>query len=64
MSEELFRCKRGPVAKVITSTAARDRAQLVVMGRVGRRGVKARLLGNTAENVLQHLRTDVLALKP
>jgi universal stress protein E len=59
-----FRCKRGPVAKVITSTAASDRAQLVVMGTVGRKGVKARLLGNTAESVLQHLKTDVLALKP
>ena len=64
LPEGAFRCKRGPVPKVITSTAARDRAQLVVMGTVGRRGVKAKLLGNTAENVLQHLRTDVLALKP
>lgn len=56
--------KRGPVAKVITSEAARVRAQLVVMGTVGRKGVRARLLGNTAESVLQLLHTDVLALKP
>jgi universal stress protein E len=34
------------------------------MGTVGRQGVKARILGNTAENVLRHLKTDVLALKP
>ncbi len=59
-----FRCKRGPVARVIGSEAARVRAQLVVMGTVGRRGVKARLIGNTAESVLRHLRTDVLTLKP
>lgn len=59
-----FRVKRGPVAKVITSEAARVRAQLVVMGTVGRKGVTARLLGNTAESVLQLLNTDVLALKP
>lgn len=59
-----FRVKRGPVAKVITSEAARVRAQLVVMGTVGRKGVKARLLGNTAESVLELLHTDVLALKP
>jgi len=60
----VFRMKRGPVAKVITSEAARVRAQLVVMGTVGRRGVKARLLGNTAESVLGLLHTDILALKP
>lgn len=60
----LFRAKRGPVDKVITSDAAQQRAQLVVMGTVGRKGMKARLLGNTAESVLRHLKTDVLALKP
>lgn len=59
-----FKVKRGPVEKVITSQAAAKRAQLVVMGTVGRKGVKARLLGNTAEKVLRHLKTDVLALKP
>jgi universal stress protein E len=49
---------------VITSEAARTRAQLVVMGTVGRTGIKGRLMGNTAESVLRLLRTDVLALKP
>ena len=58
-----FRVKKGPVEKVITSVAAQERAQLLVMGTVGRRGVRARLLGNTAEKVLRHLRTDVLTLK-
>ena len=60
----VFRCKKGPVAKVIGSEAARVRAQLVIMGTVGRRGVKARLIGNTAEAVLRHLRTDILTIKP
>lgn len=59
-----FICKRGPVERVITSQAAKVRAQIVVMGTVGRKGVKARLLGNTAEKVLQHMKTDVLAIKP
>ena len=59
-----FRCKRGPVARVINSRAAKVRAQIVVMGTVGRKGVKARLMGNTAEKVLGHLKTDVLAIKP
>lgn len=62
--EKAFQCKHGPVEKVITSHAARVRAQMVVMGTVARKGVKARLMGNTAEKVLQHLKTDVLAIKP
>lgn len=64
LPESAFHCKRGPVEKVITSRAAKVRAQIVVMGTVGRKGVKARLLGNTAEKVLRHLKTDVLAIKP
>jgi len=59
-----FHCKRGPVEKVITSYAADVRAQIVVMGTVARKGVRARLLGNTAEQVLRHMKTDVLAVKP
>jgi universal stress protein E len=59
-----FRLKQGPVDKVITSVAARLKAQLVVMGTVGRKGVRAKLIGNTAEHVLARLKTDVLALKP
>lgn len=64
LPEKAFRVKRGPAEKVITSEAAKQRAQLVVMGTVGRKGVKGRLIGNTAEKVLRHLHTDVLALKP
>lgn len=58
------RIEWGEIEKVIPSAAARLRAQLVVMGTVGRHGVNARLMGNTAERVLMRLRTDVLALKP
>jgi universal stress protein E len=59
-----IRLKQGPVDKVITSVSARLKAQLVVMGTVGRKGVRAKLIGNTAEQVLTRLKTDVLALKP
>ncbi|RLA48635.1 MAG: universal stress protein [Gammaproteobacteria bacterium] len=62
--ESAFHCKRGPVEKVITSRAAKVRAQIVVMGTVARKGVRARLLGNTAERVLRHMKTDVMAIKP
>jgi len=64
IDEKAFVTKRGPVDKVITSQAAKARAQVVVMGTVARSGLKAKLLGNTAESVLQDLNTDVLALKP
>jgi universal stress protein E len=61
--EAAFRCKRGAAEKVISSRAAAVRAQIVVMGTAARKGVKALVLGNTAEKVLLHLRTDVLAIK-
>ena len=64
LPEKAFECKRGPVDKVITSAAANSRAQVVVMGTVGRSGIKGKFIGNTAESVLQLLRTAVLALKP
>ena len=54
----------GEVDRMIPSTASRLKAQLVVMGTVGRQGVRARLIGNTAERVLTRLHTDVLALRP
>jgi universal stress protein E len=59
-----IRLKNGPIDKVITSESARLKAQLVVMGTIGRKGVRGQLIGNTAEKVLTRLRTDVLALKP
>ena len=62
--EKDFIVKRGPVEKVIASQAAARKAQIVLMGTVGRKGVKAKLIGNTAEKVLAHLKTDVMALKP
>lgn len=39
-------------------------AQLVVMGTIGRKGIKGAFMGNTAERVLTQLRCEVLALRP
>ncbi len=39
-------------------------AQLVVLGSVGRTGLSAALIGNTAEHIIDRLDCDVLALKP
>ena len=62
--EEHIHIEHGVVEDVIAHAAGRLRAQLVVMGTVGRHGVSARLIGNTAERVLTRLGTDVLAMKP
>ncbi|WP_206485681.1 universal stress protein UspE [Thalassotalea sp. G2M2-11] len=39
-------------------------AELVILGTVGRTGLSAALIGNTAEHVIDRLNCDVLALKP
>jgi len=59
-----FTFKRGPTAQTIVSETAALKAQLVVMGTVGRKGVKAQMIGNTAEAVLGLLNVDTLTLKP
>ena len=64
LSPKLFKLKRGPVDKTIVSEAHDLKPQLLVMGTVGRKGIKAKLLGNTAESVLQLLNSDTLTIKP
>lgn len=64
LAEDRIHVEHGEVAEVIADVAERLVAQLVVMGTVGRQGLNAKLIGNTAERVLTRLGTDVLALKP
>ena len=59
-----FYVKAGEPEKVIPSIAAQQKAGLVVIGTVGRKGLQAKVLGNTAEKILSLLKSDVLALKP
>jgi len=49
---------------VISEVAHRIDAELVILGTIGRTGISAALIGNTAEHVLDQLNCDVLALKP
>lgn len=56
--------KAGPASKVIPSLASKHSAGLVVLGSIGRKGLKAKLLGNTAESVLALLKTDILVIQP
>ncbi|MBL4764300.1 MAG: universal stress protein UspE [Colwellia sp.] len=49
---------------VIEQVAAKLDAELVILGTIGRTGISAALIGNTAEHVIDQLNCDVLALKP
>ncbi len=54
----------GQVDQQIRQLSHQLKAGLVVLGSIGRQGLAGALLGNTAEQVLQHLHTDVLIIKP
>jgi universal stress protein E len=54
----------GNASKVIPSVASKNGAALVIIGSIGRKGLKAKLLGNTAESVLALLKTDILIIQP
>ncbi len=64
MDRSQLHIRAGLAEKVIPSLAADCDASMVVIGTVGRKGVKGKMLGNTAEKILTLLKTDVLALKP
>ena len=56
--------EEGLPESVIEQVALRLDAELVILGTVGRTGISAALIGNTAEHVIDQLNCDVLALKP
>ncbi|MBT2152826.1 universal stress protein UspE [Pseudoalteromonas tetraodonis] len=62
-SEQCF-IEEGLPEDVIPDVAKRLNSELVVIGTVGRTGLSAALVGNTAEHVIDSLDCDVLALKP
>lgn len=62
--ENNFHIHAGKPELVIPSSAAKYRAGIVIIGTVGRKGITQKLVGNTAENILSCLKTNVLALKP
>lgn len=56
--------RAGPPERVVDGVASKLKVALVVMGTIGRKGLKGRLLGNTAEKVLHANRSNLLALRP
>ncbi|MCG6201349.1 universal stress protein UspE [Psychromonas antarctica] len=62
--EQNTHLKQGLPEDVISEVANDINAQLVILGTVGRSGLSATLLGHTAEQVIDNLNCDLLALKP
>jgi universal stress protein E len=55
---------KGIARKEIPSLAKRIKADMVVMGTVGRIGIPGFIMGNTAETILNQIDCSVLAMKP
>ncbi|MBT0723077.1 universal stress protein UspE [Rosenbergiella sp. S61] len=56
--------EQGEPEEVIPEIAAKLNAGVVVLGTFGRSGFSAAFLGNTAEQVIDHLRCDLLVMRP
>jgi nucleotide-binding universal stress UspA family protein len=55
---------KGEAGKVIPELAAKNRADLIIMGTQSRSGVAGFLIGNSAEKILHKANCSVLAVKP
>jgi len=55
---------KGNARKEIPAFAKSIKADLIVMGTVGRTGIPGFIMGNTAESILNHIDCSVLAVKP
>ena len=64
IDEKFTHVAKGLPEEVIPELADRLDAGVVVLGTIGRTGLSAAFLGNTAEQVIDHLRCDLLAIKP
>jgi universal stress protein E len=62
--ESQIHIQQGLPEDVISEVAEEIDAELVILGTVGRSGLSATLLGHTAEQVIDNLNCDLLALKP
>ncbi|WP_413701709.1 universal stress protein UspE [Psychromonas sp. KJ10-10] len=64
ITEKQIHLEQGLPEDVISEVAKEIDAELVILGTVGRSGLSATLLGHTAEQVIDQLDCDLLALKP
>ncbi len=56
--------RKGEARKLIPEVASAIKADLLVMGTVGRSGIPGFFIGNTADSVLRQVDCSVLAIKP
>ncbi|MGG2142092.1 universal stress protein UspE [Symbiopectobacterium sp. RP] len=64
LDERLTHVEKGLPEEVIPDLAEHLQAGVVVLGSLGRTGLSAAFIGNTVEHVIDHLRCDLLAIKP
>lgn len=62
VGEEFVHVLRGTPADVIRNTAEEIGADLIMIGTVGRNGIRGTVVGNTSERLLDHTTSDVLVL--
>lgn len=53
---------KGAAAQVISELADKIEADLIIIGTVGRTGIKGQVVGNTSEKILDHTGADVLVV--
>ncbi|KAB7896610.1 universal stress protein UspE [Rouxiella sp. S1S-2] len=64
LDEKYTHVEKGLPEEVIPDLAEHLQAGVVVLGAIGRTGLSAAFLGNTTEQVIDHLKCDLLAIKP
>ena len=62
VSENFVHIGRGQPADVVRETAEAIGADLILIGTVGRAGIRGTIVGNTSERLLDHTESDVLVL--
>lgn len=61
---ECIHIEDGPPWGVISSLGKKLRAQCLVVGSMGRKGISGKLIGNTAEKLIRIANTDLLVVSP
>lgn len=64
IATEFCHVQEGMPEDVIPKVAKEIDAEIVIIGTIGRTGLSAAIIGNTAEHVIDRLDCDILALKP
>lgn len=64
IAKECVHVKFGKPEKCIASVATKSKAHAVVIGSMARKGIKGKLVGNTAEKLTSYLHTDMLIVAP